>query len=276
MKKVILITGCSKDTGIGYNAALFLSRFGHEVMATVRNKSSIESLNASGEKHLNFVYLDLSIENSIEVTVSNIIKQYGRIDTLINNAGYGLIGRIEQLGLNQIRQALEVNIVGTISLIQHVVPQMKRQFGGHIINVSSIHSTRYCQPARTCYRGSKAFIETASEALSFELAQWGINVSLFEPGRLTSSISKVHGNIEADKESYEKLNQKSLQWFKQNTPSPQDGSEVAKYLVELVNMEKPPFHYQTGITTREYAEEWRGLGKSEQQHTEIKAFYEKL
>jgi short-subunit dehydrogenase len=274
MEKVILITGCSKNTGIGYNAALSLAGQNHKVIATIRNKNNIENLNELHQREPTFSYLDLSNEESIQTCVLNIINQYGRIDTLVNNAGYGLIGSIEQLDLSQIRQALEVNIIGTISLIQHVIPHMKDQSSGHIINVSSIHSTRYCQPARMCYRGSKAFIETASEALSFELAQWGINVSLFEPGRLTSSITKEHGNIEIDNESYDKLNKKSMHWFKQNTPPPQDGSEVAKYLVELINMENPPFHYQTGNSTREYAEKWRGLGKSERQHIELKSFYE--
>ena len=249
MTKIIVITGYSKITGIGYNTAMLLAKSGHQVIATVRNKDSLTKLNSEHNGNPAFDYLDLANEESISTLINNLISKYGRIDTLINNAGYGLIGAIEQLSIEQIRNALDVNIVGTINLIQHVIPFMKKQSEGHIINVSSIHSTRYCQPARAGYRGSKAFLEVVSEALSLELAHWNIHVSLFEPGRLTTPITKEFGNKNTQDNYNQMLNQRSLEWFKNSTPPPQSGNEVATYLAQLVQMNKPPFHFQTGAST---------------------------
>lgn len=273
MSKVVLITGCSKTTGIGYNTALSLVTEGRIVIATVRDKNIIDRLNQEHNGNPIFKYLDLANEKSIEHLVNDVIQEYGKIDTLINNAGYGLIGAVEQLTSDQIRNALEVNVVGTISLIQHVIPHMKNKSHGHIIYVSSIHSARYCQPLRSCYRGSKAFIEIVAEALSFELAQCNINVSLFEPGRLTTIISKEFGSKDIDNSHYQNINEKSNQWFRDYTPAPQTGGEVAKFLVQLVKLDNPPFHFQTGNLTTDYVNQWRSEGKSNEQQAKLKEYY---
>lgn len=273
MTKIILITGCSKVTGIGFNAAKLLSSAGHTVIATVRNKEALNELNRNSPSNLIFKYLDLSVEDSIRVLVAEIASKYGQIDVLINNAGYGLIGAIEQLSAEQMRRALEVNVVGTLLLTQLVIPLMKEKLSGHIITVSSIHNSRFCHPGRSFYRGCKAILETASEAMSFELVRWNIYVTLFEPGRLTTSITKEQGEKEIDSHHYKILHQRSLQWFQQNTPIPQTGFDVAKQLEMLVAMKNPPFHFQPNELANQYVKKWQGVGKSNEEMESLRQMY---
>jgi len=189
MSKVILITGCSKESGLGFHLASLLHQKGYQVAPTVRNVE-----HPPKGVGFNFNYLDLTDEASIISTVSNVINQYQQIDVLVNNAAYGLIGAVEQCSSEQLRKVFNTVVVGTLRLTQEILPYMRQQRFGHIINISSIHTTRHCHPLRAGYRGIKAALETMMEALALEVAQWNIYVTNFEPGRLTKSITKEYGN----------------------------------------------------------------------------------
>ena len=174
--KVVLITGCS--TGIGRAAAERLHEAGHTVYASARDLAAIEDLGARGMKT---VTLDVTDDASIVAAVAQVMGDAGRIDVLVNNAGYGLYGPIEQQPMSEIRRQFDTNVLGLIRLTQEVLPHMRAQGAGRILNVSSMGG-RITLPGGGLYHASKYAVEAISDALRIELAEFGIDVVLIEPG----------------------------------------------------------------------------------------------
>ena len=189
MKKVILLTGAS--SGIGYQTAESLAKEGHIVYGAARRIEKMEDLKQFGVKS---IYLDVTDENSIKNAVDTIIGNEGRIDVLINNAGYGSFGAVEDVDISEAKMQFEVNLFGLARLVQLVLPYMRKQKSGRIINVSSMGG-RLTTYFGAWYHATKYALEAFSDALRMEVSDFGIDVSLIEPG----GIKTDWGIIAADK-----------------------------------------------------------------------------
>jgi len=189
MKKVILLTGAS--SGIGYQTAEILAKEGHVVYGAARRTEKMETLKQFGVKP---IYLDVTDEESIKSAIDTIIVNEGCIDVLINNAGYGSYGAIEDVEINEAKMQFEVNLFGLARLVQLVLPHMRKQKSGRIINISSMGG-RLTSYFGGWYHATKYALEAFSDALRMEVADFGIDVSLIEPG----GIKTEWGIIAADK-----------------------------------------------------------------------------
>ena len=188
MAKVILITGAS--SGIGFDAARTLARQGHRVYAAARRVERMEPLKEDGVVP---VRLDVTDEASMESCVKTILEKEGRIDALVNNAGYGYFGAIENVPLEEARRQVEVNVFGLARLCQLVLPSMREQGSGRIVNISSIAGKAVIYFGGW-YHVSKYSVEALSDALRMEVKPFGIDVSIIEPG----GIKTDWGLIAAD------------------------------------------------------------------------------
>ena len=188
MSQVILLTGAS--SGIGYDTAKDLAAAGHTVYGAARRVEKLEELRPFGIIPLQ---LDITDEDSIKKAVETIITKQGRIDALVNNAGYGSYGAIEDVTLDEARNQFEVNLFGLARLTQLILPQMRAQRSGRIINVSSMGG-RLTTFMGAWYHATKYALEAFSDALRMETSDFGIQVSIIEPG----GIKTPWGLIAAD------------------------------------------------------------------------------
>ena len=184
---VVLITGCS--TGIGRVAALHLAQRGHTVVATARRVEDLADLAATGCKTLP---LDVTDEASMRAAVEAIEAAHGRIDVLVNNAGYSQSGAVESVPLARTRAQFETNVFGPLRLTQLVLPGMRRRRAGRIVNISSMGG-RLVFPGGGVYHASKYAVEALSDALRFELRPFGIAVVLIEPGLIKTNFAATVG-----------------------------------------------------------------------------------
>lgn len=175
-RKVILVTGAS--SGIGRDAALALAARGHRVYAAARRVELMEPLKAAG---IEVMHMDVTDERSMADGVAALLKAEGRIDVLVNNAGFGFFGAVEEVPLAEARRQLEVNVFGLARLCQLVLPAMRAQRSGRIVNLSSI-AGRMVFLFGGWYHVSKYSVEALSDAMRMELKPYGIEVVMIEPG----------------------------------------------------------------------------------------------
>lgn len=179
----IFITGCS--SGIGYDAALTLSQRGHRVIASCRNASDLERLKALG---LTAVLMDVRDSESIAMALQQVLKLTGGgLDVLINNAGYGQAGALEDISRDVLREQFETNVFGLMDVTRRIIPVMRGQGRGRIINISSVLGF-ISLPFHGAYNASKYAVEGLSDTLRLELASSGIRVITIEPGPIESSF----------------------------------------------------------------------------------------
>ena len=179
--QVILITGAS--SGIGFDAAEALAKQGHRVYAAARRVERMEPLKALGVVPRR---MDVTDEASLEAGVRTVLEAEGRIDALVNNAGYGYFGAIENVPLEEARRQLEVNVFGLARLCQLVIPSMREQGSGRIVNISSVAGKTVLYFGGW-YHVSKFSVEALSDALRMELKPFGIDVSMIEPGGIKTN-----------------------------------------------------------------------------------------
>ena len=184
-REVVLITGCS--SGIGRAAAISLHQAGLRVYATARQVGTLADLASRG---IDTLALDVTDEPSMTRAVASVEADAGAIGVLINNAGYGLYGPVEQQPMTEIRRQFETNFFGVVRLTQLVLPGMRRRGGGRILNVSSMGG-RATLPGGAFYHASKYAVEALSDALRMEVAQFGIDVILIEPGPVKTPWNRV-------------------------------------------------------------------------------------
>ena len=175
-KKVILITGAS--SGIGFDAAQTLARQGHTVYAAARRVEKMEPLQSDGVKVMR---MDVTDSASMAEGVKTVLDAEGRIDVLVNNAGYGYFGAVENVTMEEARRQVEVNVFGLAELCKLVLPVMRKQGSGRIINTSSI-AGKMVLPFGAWYHVSKFSVEALSDALRMEMKPFGVDVVLIEPG----------------------------------------------------------------------------------------------
>jgi NAD(P)-dependent dehydrogenase (short-subunit alcohol dehydrogenase family) len=183
--KVALVTGAS--SGIGADTALRLKEAGYTVYGAARRTERMSVLEDAG---VHVLRLDVTDEDSIRAAVDSIVRQSGRIDVLVNNAGYGSYGSLEDVPMDEARAQIEVNVFGLARLTQLVLPHMRAQRGGTVINISSMGG-RFVTPLGGWYHASKYAVEALSDALRMETRQFGINVVVVEPGSIRTEWGEI-------------------------------------------------------------------------------------
>jgi short-subunit dehydrogenase len=249
MHQVALITGCS--SGIGYETALMLARNGYHTFATMRNTKKSDSLEEIIRKErldLNIRELDINDDTSIENTINCIKREANRIDVLINNAGYGLVGFFEDLTLDEIRNQFETNFFGVLNITKKIIPIMRLQKSGTIINVSS-GAGQVGFPGISAYVSTKFAIEGFSESLMYELFPYGIKVVIIEPGVIKTNFFR---NCIVSEHSMKKSSpySRSLDKFQKNVELMQEHAtspiDVAKVIIQVLGNNEPKQRYIVG------------------------------
>lgn len=248
-KKVAIVTGSS--SGIGLEASLLLARNGFDTYATMRNSSKSNILIDLAKKDLlplQVLELDVDDESSVKDAIGKIIQEKKSIDVLINNAGYALVGAIEDLTMNEIKAQFETNLFGVIRVIQSVLPVMRKQQSGTIVNVSSI-AGRIGFPLTPAYVSSKFALEGLSESMRYELAQFAIKVILIEPGVVKTNFGSnlKMGRVTTDIRSpYAEIMQKRITGFKSRFEKGLSPFEVAKVILKAVTSDNAEPRYLVG------------------------------
>jgi NAD(P)-dependent dehydrogenase (short-subunit alcohol dehydrogenase family) len=233
----VLITGCS--SGFGRDAAIELTKRGHEVVATARRPEVIEDLDVAQK---------LALDVDSDASVRDAVAAAGRVDALVNNAGFGVIGPVERLPIDEGKRLFETNFFGPLRMIQAVLPQMRERGDGLIINVTSV-AGRVAPPLDGMYSGSKFALEGLTEALMREVGHFGIKVALVEPGFFTTVFSDNARRFGTDSAPYDEL---EVAWRKASTrlrggaeagPGPE---AVAIKIADLVESDDPPFRNPVG------------------------------
>ena len=181
--KVVLITGCS--SGIGHETARHLAGAGHEVFATARRPEALEDLKAAGCETL---ACDVTDEASMRACVEAVETTAGTVGALVNNAGYSQSGAIETIPIESVRRQFETNVFGLMRMCQLVLPGMRRQGAGTIVNVSSMGG-KLTFPGGGVYHATKHAVEALSDALRFEVRGFGVDVVVIEPGLITTGFA---------------------------------------------------------------------------------------
>src|SRR5918995_1872868 len=182
VSKAVLITGCS--TGIGRATAEHLACSGHTVYATARRPESIDDLKAAGCKTL---ALDVSDEGSMSAAVAAVEEAEGAVGALVNNAGYSQSGALETIPLDDVRRQFETNVFGLLRMCQLVLPGMRREGRGRIVNLSSMGG-KLTFPGGGIYHATKHAVEALSDAMRFEVRGFGVDVVVIEPGLIRTSF----------------------------------------------------------------------------------------
>ena len=243
--KVVLITGAS--SGIGYMAAKLLAEKGNIVYGAARRVEKIEELVPFGVIP---VRMDITDESSIRSCVEKIISEQGRIDVLVNNAGYGYYGAIETVAIEEAKKQFDVNLFGTARLTQLVLPYMREQHNGRIVNVASI-AGRMTLYLGAWYHASKYALEAFSDALRMEVKPFGIDVSIVEPGGIRTDWGLVAAdNLIASScgSVYEKhaVNQAGLMRSAYSGNMLSKPELIAGAIVKAVSSRRPKCRYTLG------------------------------
>ena len=207
MKKIILITGAS--SGIGKDTALQLIKEGHIVYGAARRVEKMQDLVAAGGKAIK---MDVTREEDVKATVQQVLKEQGKIDVLFNNAGYGLFGAVELITIEEARRQFDVNIFGLARMTKEVIPLMREQGKGTIINMSSVGGKVY-SPFGAWYHSTKHALEGWSDCLRLELKPFNIDVVLIEPGAIATEFGSL---------MYDGILERSQGCLLYTSPSPRD------------------------------------------------------
>ncbi|NEN86367.1 SDR family oxidoreductase [Paenibacillus elgii] len=247
---VALVTGAS--SGFGLLTSVALARAGYRTVATMRNPDKSDALQGHAERSgvqelIDIMPLDVTDHEAIGQTVGSIVKTYGRIDVLVNNAGFAVGGYVEDVPMEQWRQQLETNVFGMIAATKAVLPHMRERRSGCIVNVSSV-SGRSGFPGYAPYSTSKFAVEGFSESLRLEMKPFGVNVVLIEPGAYKTDIWQKGFDSMCSSEAspYRPLLEKVLRYSKQAAATAPDAAEVAETIVRVVRSKRPKLRYPLG------------------------------
>ncbi len=249
-ERVILVTGCS--SGIGRATALEAALRGHRVFASARNRNDLAELER--RENLEALALDVTDGGSIRSAVEAALSRAGRIDALVNNAGYGQYGAVEEVTLDEWREQFEVNLFGAIAVTQAVLPAMRKAGSGTIVNVSSV-AGRAAVPFAAPYSSTKHALEAVSDALRVELGPFGIRVVLVEPGpvvtrfgdRARSVVAPLLSRPGPYRELYA-LAERAMDAEFQAGKLPAEA--IARIIVDAIEAPRPRARYPAGMMAR--------------------------
>ncbi|XRG80160.1 oxidoreductase [Rossellomorea sp. GAMAL-10_SWC] len=241
-KGVVLITGAS--AGMGKATAELLLEKGYVVYGAARRIENMKDLELKGAKIL---AMDVTDEQSMINGVNRIIKEQGKIDVLFNNAGYGSYGSVEDVPLEEARRQFEVNLFGLSRLTQLVIPHMRKQKSGKIINNSSMGGKVYT-PLGAWYHATKHALEGYSDCLRFEVAQFNIDVIVIEPGSIESEWNDITlNNLQKTSAhtAYANMTKAFIEMSK-NAPKPTSPKVISKIVLKAIESKKPKTRYVAG------------------------------
>jgi NAD(P)-dependent dehydrogenase (short-subunit alcohol dehydrogenase family) len=248
-KNIALVTGSS--SGIGFHTSLFLARAGFYTYATMRNldkSSKIADIAQEDNLPLEVLRLDVTDDKSVKDVINTIAVKQKRIDVVVNNAGYGSIGAVEDFSIDEIKAQFETNFFGAIRVIQYVLPIMREQRSGVIVNISSIGG-RIAFPFSPSYASTKFALEGLSEALQYEVDQFGIKVILVEPGIIKTNFPDniLKAKRAADPASpYSELLQRRINRVKTMFENGTAPEEVAKVILKAITSITHELRYLVG------------------------------
>jgi NAD(P)-dependent dehydrogenase (short-subunit alcohol dehydrogenase family) len=255
MEKVALVTGSS--SGIGLEAALALSRDGYKTFASMRNTKKAGELEQAAKKEnlsMEIIELDVDKEESIVSTIKKIITDCGRIDVLVNNAGYGQFGCTEDVSVDDFRKQFETNFFSIVRMIQEVAPIMRKQKSGNIINISSV-AGRMGLPGSPAYISSKFALEGLGECLRYELGQFGIKTTLIEPGVIKTNFFEAMKIPDSKTDpKYKELTDHILSGLKMMVQMGTPPSEVAKVIMKAIHDDEMLPRYIVGADAAMFME----------------------
>lgn len=238
MSKVVLITGGS--SGIGKSVGEFLTAKGCIVYGTSRNPQKIKN------HPFKLVALDVNNTESINKAVAEVIIAEGKLDVLVNNAGMGITGPVEETPTNEMRKVFDTNLFGAIDVMKAVLPQMRKQQSGLIINVTSIAGYMGL-PFRGIYSATKGALEIVTEAIRMEVKNFGIEVTNVAPGDFATNIASGRYHTPVFENSpYKKVYQENLDLMDAHVDSGGDPIEMAKAIYKIMHTSKPKIHYKVG------------------------------
>jgi short-subunit dehydrogenase len=248
---VAVVTGSS--SGIGYETSLLLARKGFDTFATMRKleggSRQITDIAKTENLPLQVIQLDVNNDKSVIDAINRIVKKKDRIDVVVNNAGYALGGAFEETSMDEIKKQFETNFFGAVRVMQAVIPIMRKQRSGKIVNITSMGG-RISIPLSAFYHGSKFALEGLSESIQYELEPFGIKIILIEPGAIGSNFWK---NIKtANKASsnpnspYAQLANNMSEAFKKIEQNAIHPSEVAKVILDAVTSDDAQLRYLVG------------------------------
>lgn len=237
MSKVVLITGAS--SGIGRVTAEYLLQMGYKVYGTSRNPKPAD---------FNFpiIPLDVTVAASIEKAIQIVLNKEGRIDVLVNNAGVGITGPVEETPLEEIRKAFETNFFGAIEVMKSVIPPMRKQKSGLIINITSIAGYTGL-PFRGIYSACKSALEILTESIRMEVKEFGIKVTNIAPGDIATNIvaGRYHTPI-FNGSPYKEVYQRNLDLMNSHVSEGNDPIGMARAIEGLIEKSNPKIHYKFG------------------------------
>ena len=259
MKKVILITGAS--SGIGKDTALSLIKEGHIVYGAARRLEMMQDIVQAGG---HAIKMDILKDRNIDDVVNQIMKEQNRIDILINNAGYGLWGAVETISIDEAKRQFDVNIFGLAYLTKKIIPIMRKQKSGKIINMSSMGGKVYT-PFGAWYHATKYALEGWSDCLRIELKSFGIDVILIEPGVIKTEFQDVMMDSTVERSigtPYEKklkaLEKATQEMYTRGIGTPP--STITKLIIKAINSHNPKRRYVGGLFAKPmlFIKKWFG------------------
>jgi len=265
-RKVAVVTGSS--SGLGYEISLMLARNGFLTYATMRNLNKSENIKSVASKEnlpIRINQLDVTDDVSVKDAVQAILSETGRIDVLVNNAGYVLSGAFEDLAMDEIKTQYDTNVFGLIRTTQTVLPIMRRQKSGIIVNISS-GAGRFGYPGQSAYISTKFAVEGLSESMSYELEPFGIKVVVVEPGVIRTNI--VNGMVVAKKSQdpnspYLQIIQKMATVLENMMENGSPPDLVAKVVLNAVTNESPTLRYLAGKDVEAWLDSKRNMSDEE-------------
>ena len=244
-KKVVLITGAS--SGIGKSVATYLSKRNFTVYGTSR-----KALSSSSEGY-HFVQLDVTKEETIKAAIEQVVKKEGKIDIVINNAGVGITGPIEETPESEIKKAFDTNYFGPLNMIKHILPIMRAQKDGLIINITSIAGYMGL-PYRGIYSATKGALEITAEAYRMEIKQFGIKMTNVAPGDFATNIASGRYHAPVSKGSpYEKVYGDTLAIMNEHVDAGQDPELMAREILKIIETSDPNVHYKVGERLQKFS-----------------------
>ena len=266
-QKTWVITGCS--TGFGRILSEQLLARGDRVIATARNPDHIEGLRAHAKSPDQFLSYKLDVTDFSEIrkVANDAIEKAGRIDVLVNNAGYGYVGALEEVSMPEIRAVYETNVFGLMEMTRAILPVFRTQKSGHIINLSSV-AGMVGTPGASIYNSTKFAIAGLSEALAGELASFGIQVTLIEPGAFRTDFANRSLRVAPYLPEYsEALSQTRKYYETIGGQQPGDPAQAVRAMIALVDHPNPPLRLPMGKIALQ-----RIRNKIAQYESEIKAW----
>lgn len=276
---VAVVTGSS--SGIGLETSLLLARNGIRTYATVHNIDRAHELFDIVKKEkdklpLEILPLDVTHDNSVKTAIDKIVNESGRIDILVNNAGYGLIGALEDIPMKEVKAHFDTNLFGVVRVMRNVLPIMRKQKKGTIINISSMGG-RIAFPLSSTYSGTKFALEGMSESLSYEVEQFGIKVILIEPGVVRTnfgkSMKKIGKTINANSPYSKLLKIREAIRKERVQTSSISQEEVAKIILQAITSQEPEARYVVGEDARKLLESKNNMTDNEFKKLMMKNFF---